>query len=107
SSALLLSNLSSILLASSRLKRRRVIAPPAGVQPPVSIIVPSRGVEPFTQETLQRAFSLDWPRYELIFCVAHVEDPVVKLINAAIAGHPEIPAQLLIGDDRVSANPKL
>ncbi|MDG4873953.1 ceramide glucosyltransferase [Mesorhizobium sp. WSM4935] len=106
SSALLLSNLASILLASSRLKRRHVIAPPDGAQP-VSIIVPSRGVEPFTQETLQRAFSLDWPRYELIFCVAHAEDPVVRLIDAAIARHPKVPARLLIGDDRISANPKL
>src|SRR3569832_1499708 len=107
SSALLLSNLASILLASSRLKRRRVVAPPAVARPPVSIIVPSRGVEPFTEETLRRAFSLDWPLYELIFCVAHAEDPVVKLIDAAIALNPKVPARLLIGDDRISANPKL
>jgi len=107
SSALLLSNLASILLASSRLKKRRVIAPPSGARPPVSIIVPSRGVEPFTEETLRRAFSLDWPRYELVFCVAHAEDPVVKLIDAAIALNPKVPARLLIGDDRISANPKL
>ncbi|MEI9406245.1 ceramide glucosyltransferase [Mesorhizobium argentiipisi] len=106
SSALLLFNLASILLASSRLKRRHVITSPVGAQP-VSIIVPSRGAEPFTQETLQRAFSLDWPRYELIFCVAHADDPVVRLINAAIARHPRVPARLLIGDDRISANPKL
>ncbi|TPI15730.1 glycosyltransferase [Mesorhizobium sp. B4-1-3] len=106
SSALLLSNLASISLASSRLKRRHVIAPPTGAKP-VSIIVPSRGVETFTQETLQRAFSLDWPCYELIFCVAHGEDPVVRLIDAAIARHPNVPARLLIGDDRISANPKL
>jgi ceramide glucosyltransferase len=106
SSALLLSNLASILLASSRLKRRHVIAPPAGA-PAVSIIVPSRGVEAFTQKTLQRAFSLDWPCYELIFCVAHGEDPVVRLIDAAITRHPNVPARLLIGDDRISANPKL
>jgi ceramide glucosyltransferase len=107
SSALLLSNLASILLASSRLRRRRVIAPPAAGTQPVSIIVPLRGVEPFAQETLQRAFSLDWPRYELIFCVAHAEDPVVRLVNAAIARYPKVPARLLIGDDRISANPKL
>ncbi|WP_292379879.1 ceramide glucosyltransferase, partial [Mesorhizobium sp.] len=81
--------------------------PPSSKQPPVSIVVPSRGVEPFTQETLDRAFSLDWPRYEMIFCVAHAEDPVVKLINAAIARFPNVPARLLVGDDRISANPKL
>ncbi|TRC94275.1 glycosyltransferase [Mesorhizobium sp. WSM4303] len=107
STLLLLSNLASIVLASLSLKRPRQIAPPARKAPPVSIVVPSRGVEPFTEETLARAFSLDWPRYELIFCVAHADDPVVKLINRAIARFPEVPAQLLIGDDRVSANPKL
>lgn len=107
SSALLLSNLASILLASSKLQARRLIPPPSDEQPPVSIVVPSRGVEPFTQETLQRAFSLDWPRYELIFCVAHADDPVVKLINRAIVLFPNVPARLLIGDDRVSSNPKL
>jgi len=107
SSALLLSNLTSIVLAASRLKRRRAIAPPDGAQPPVSIVVPSRGVEPFTQETLRRAFSLDWPHYELIFCVAHAEDPVVRLIDAAIARHATVSARLLIGEDRISANPKL
>ncbi|MDG4883569.1 ceramide glucosyltransferase [Mesorhizobium sp. WSM4884] len=107
SSAILLSNFASILLASSRLKPRRFIPPFAGKQPAVSIIVPSRGVEPFAEETLKRAFSLDWPRYELIFCVTQPEDPVVKLINAAIARFPNVPARLLIGEDRISANPKL
>ena len=107
STLLLLSNLASIVLASLSLKRPRQIAPPARKAPPVSIVVPSRGVEPFTEETLARAFSLDWPRYELIFCVAHADDPVVKLINRAIARFPKVAAQLLVGDDRVSANPKL
>ncbi|MET3578299.1 ceramide glucosyltransferase [Mesorhizobium robiniae] len=107
SSALLFSNLASIMLASSRLKKRQVIAAPSGKPPPLSIVVPSRGVEPFTEETLQRAFSLDWPHYELIFCVAHADDPVVNLINAAIARYPHVPARLLTGDDRISANPKL
>lgn len=107
STALILSNAASILLAASQLKRRTTIARPAGKSPPVSIIVPSRGVEPFTQETLERAFSLDWPRYELIFCVAHADDPVVRLIRAAIGRFPKVPARLLIGDDRVSSNPKL
>ena len=107
STALILSNAASILLAASRLKRRTTIERQAGKSPPVSIVIPSRGVEPFTQETLERAFSLDWPRYELIFCVAHADDPVVRLIRAAIGRFPKVPAWLLIGDDRVSANPKL
>ncbi|MER9343552.1 ceramide glucosyltransferase [Mesorhizobium sp. M0601] len=104
--ALLLSNLASILLASLKLKRPARIAPPANA-PPVSIVIPARGIEPFAEETLERAFSLDWPRYELIFCVAHADDPVVKPITAAMARFPAIRARLLVGDDRISGNPKL
>ena len=105
--ALIASNLASIALAASRLRRRKPIAPPDGEAAAVSIVVPARGIEPFTAETLERAFSLDWPCYELVFCVAQPDDPVALMITDAMARSPAVPARLLIGDDRFSANPKL
>jgi ceramide glucosyltransferase len=105
--ALIASNLASIALAASRLRRRKPIAPPDGEAAAVSIVVPARGIEPFTAETLERAFSLDWPCYELVFCIAQPDDPVALVITDAMARFPAVPARLLIGDDRVSANPKL
>lgn len=105
--ALIASNLASIALAASRLRRRKPIAPPDGEADAVSIVVPARGIEPFTAETLERAFSLDWPCYELVFCVAQPDDPVALMITDAMTRFPAVPARLLIGDDRVSANPKL
>ena len=107
SAFLLLVNLVSIALAWSQLERRRTLRPPGEQAPPVSIVVPARGVEPFTAETLERAFRLDWPSYELIFCVAHSDDAVVPAIRAAMARFPHIPTRLLTGDDRISGNPKL
>ncbi len=105
--ALIASNLASIALAASRLRRRKPIAPPDGEAAAVSIVVPARGIEPFTAETLERAFSLDWPCYELVFCIAQPDDPVALMITDAMARFPAVPARLLIGDDRFSANPKL
>lgn len=105
--ALIASNLASIALAASRLRRRKPIAPPDREAAAVSIVVPARGIEPFTAETLERAFSLDWPCYELVFCVAQPDDPVALMITDAMARFPAVPARLLIGDDRFSANPKL
>lgn len=104
---LIVANLVSIALAARRLKPRAAIMPPAGDAPPVSVIVPSRGIEAFTHETLQRNFSLDWPHYELVFCVDDADDPVAPVIARAIARHPEVPARLLTGHNRVSKNPKL
>jgi ceramide glucosyltransferase len=76
-------------------------------RPPVSILRPLRGIEAFSEETLGSTFRLDWPHYEILFCVQRAGDPVIALVERQIARHPEIPARLLVGDDPVSANPKL
>ena len=68
---------------------------------------PLCGVETFSRETLRSIFALDYPDYEIIFCLASADDPIAPLVRGAIDAHPERPARLLIGDDRVSANPKL
>jgi ceramide glucosyltransferase len=82
------------------------LAAPADA-PSVAIVQPLCGVEPFSKETLASVFALDHPDYEIIFCVADAADPIAPIARRAMAAHPEIPTRLLIGDDRVSANPKL
>ncbi|MFK3776587.1 ceramide glucosyltransferase [Agrobacterium sp. NPDC089420] len=104
---LLAFNLLGILLAGWRLTRRDAENLLVRQKPPVSIVVPLRGVESFTPLTLSRAFELDWPDYELLFCVADEFDPVIEEVSRASAAFPAIAAQILIGDDRISANPKL
>src|SRR5215467_10107682 len=49
--------------------------------------------------------ALDYPSYEIIFCVAHERDPVAPIVRALMAAHPHVRARLLVGDDRVSQNP--
>jgi ceramide glucosyltransferase len=73
----------------------------------VSIIRPVCGVEAFSEDTLRSAFHLAYPRYEIVFCVASATDPIVPTVRKMIEAHPEIPARLLIGNDRISSNPKL
>ncbi|WP_275783023.1 ceramide glucosyltransferase [Pararhizobium gei] len=100
-------NLLSIIIAGWRMVRTGTPAPPVMERSPVSIVVPSNGIEPFTTETLARAFALDWPQYELIFCVASPRDPVIAEMRKAMAAHPAVHARILTGEDRISANPKL
>lgn len=107
SGALVATNLLSILIAGKRLKPTGAAPPEIEERPPVSIVIPVRGIENFSTETLERAFRLTWPDYELLFCVAHAGDPIVPLIEAAAAAHPHVAARILVGDDRISANPKL
>lgn len=75
--------------------------------PPVTILRPVCGLENRLDETLGSTFHLDYPTYEVIFCVAREDDPVVPLVRRLIAANPQVPAQLLVGNERPSGNPKL
>ena len=75
--------------------------------PPISIVQPLCGIETFSKQTLASIFALDYPDYEIVFCLADGADPIVPLVRRFMAAHPQVPSRLLIGDDRISANPKL
>jgi ceramide glucosyltransferase len=100
-------HMTSIIVAMVRCRAAgRRLAAPRGA-PPVSLLRPVCGVDNYAEETLRSAFLLDYPDYEIILCVAHSKDPVVPLIERLIAAHASVPARLLIGDERISDNPKL
>jgi ceramide glucosyltransferase len=97
----------SVALAAGRCRHRPGRTPPPKNAQGVTIVQPLCGVEPFSRDTLRSIFSLDYPIYEIIFCLASADDPIAPLVRGAIDANPHRPARLLIGDDRVSANPKL
>ncbi|MEI9806189.1 MAG: ceramide glucosyltransferase [Pseudolabrys sp.] len=95
----------SILVVSSRFGKRDIgpIDDTAGV----SILRPVCGVENFVEETLLSTFQLAYPRYEIVFCAADANDPVIPCVRRLMAEHPCIESRLLIGNSDASANPKL
>jgi len=97
----------SIALAARKCRRPRRPLQAAKNAPPVTLVQPLCGVEAFSEATLEAAFALDYPDYELIFCIARADDEAAPMARRAIGRHPERPARLLIGDERPSANPKL
>ncbi|UMY15976.1 ceramide glucosyltransferase [Methylobacterium organophilum] len=103
---LVLVNLASVAVAACRIGRqRRVSAFPAGA--PVSLVRPVRGIEAFSEEMLSRGFTLDYPDYEIIFCVADGSDPIVPLLHRLMQAHPHVASRLIVGDERLGDNPKL
>lgn len=103
----LLIHLVSIAVTIRRCRRaRRPVAPPAD-GPSISLIRPVCGEENHLAETLGSSFALDYPRYQLLFCVASADDPAVPTVERLIAAHPHVEARLLIGNERISDNPKL
>jgi ceramide glucosyltransferase len=64
-------------------------------------------LETFSEQTLRSTFELDYPEYEVIFCVQKKNDPIIPLIEKLLSQQPEGRGRLLIGDDPISPNPKL
>ena len=99
-------HLASAAIAAVRCRPKRAVAAPPDA-PAVSIVRPVCGVDDYDEATLGSTFALDYPRYEIIFCMALGRDPALPLVERLMAAHPEIPARLLVGDDPISDNPKL
>ncbi|AGK59354.1 ceramide glucosyltransferase [Hyphomicrobium denitrificans 1NES1] len=98
-------HLITIALAFSRVLSRK--RPSESKSVPVSIIRPVCGIDHFDILTLRSTFELQSDSYEIIFCAAREGDPAVPLVRKLIAENSQIPAKLLIGDDRPTSNPKL
>ena len=75
--------------------------------PPVTIVRPVCGLEPFSESTLGATFDIEWPVFEIIFCVDDPADPIIDVVTRLIASKPHSNAILLIGRDHLSNNPKL
>jgi ceramide glucosyltransferase len=102
------SQISSIVIALVRLRRNSLgEATSQQTLPSVSLVRPLCGLDNYAADTLRSTFALDYPQYEILFCVASAKDPVVPLVEAMIAEHAGANAKLLVGDDSVSVNPKL
>jgi ceramide glucosyltransferase len=97
----------SVALAIPRCRWRPGRTPAPKDAQGVTIVQPLCGVEPYSRDTLRSIFALDYPIYEIIFCLASADDPIAPLVRGAIDANPHRPARLLVGDDRISANPKL
>ena len=71
---ILIVQLASIVLAHAKQSSH---PPRRADHPKVTILRPVCGLENNLKETLNSTFLLDYPDYEIVFCVAHAADPVV------------------------------
>ena len=101
-------HVASIAIAALRLRRSAAgNSRPFQKLPPVSLVRPLCGIDNYATDTLRSTFALDYPRYEILFCVASAKDPVIPLIETLLTSEPEADARLLVGGERVNNNPKL
>jgi ceramide glucosyltransferase len=98
----------SIVIAAFRLRRSNAGESLSRQKlPAVSLVRPLCGIDNYADDTLRSTFDLDYPRCEILFCVASAKDPVVLLVETLMREHANAGAKLLVGNEKVSNNPKL
>lgn len=75
--------------------------------PGVTVIKPLMNVDDNLADNLTTYFELDYPQYELLFCVQDSTDPVISVVQDLIDKYPLVDAKLYIGGKNVGINPKI
>lgn len=73
--------------------------------PGVTILKPLMGVETFLEQNLESHFNLQYPKFELLFCVADDQDPVIDIIHKLQKRHPDVDSRIFLGGRSGILNP--
>ncbi len=79
----------------------------AGSWLPVSILKPVKGLDQGALENFSSYCEVDYPKYEVIFCVQSDADPVIPLVKKIIQKYPNKDISLVISNDHVGSNAKV
>jgi ceramide glucosyltransferase len=85
----------------------RLRSPPAGLTPPVTIVVLASGIEPEINRNIASVLEQNYPDFRVIFSIADATDESRPLIEAAIQNNPGVSAHLDIGEAQNVADPQI
>jgi ceramide glucosyltransferase len=75
--------------------------------PPVSILKPLKGISPELKGNLATFCNLDYPEYELIFCVEKRDDPALQAVAELQAECPGAKIKIAAEESQQGYNPKV
>ena len=78
-----------------------------GYHPPVTIFKPLKGLDEELERKLRSFFLLDYPCFQLLFCVADLDDPAIEIVQKLEREFPEQDSKLIVGCPAFGLNPKV
>lgn len=75
--------------------------------PGVSVIKPLVGCDPYLASNLDSFFCMQYPLFELLFCVNDERDAALEVVRRLMAKYPAVDAKVFVGGSKVGTNPKI
>ncbi len=80
---------------------------PSHSLPPITIMKPLSGLDEGLYENLRSFFEQDYPLFEVLFAVRHMEDPAVQVARKVMDEFQDVPARLIAVGESPSPNAKV
>ncbi len=78
-----------------------------GYHPPITIFKPLKGLDEELERNLRSFFLLDYPCFQLLFCVADADDPAIEIVKKLEREFPAQDSKLIVGCATFGLNPKV
>src|SRR5271155_2308918 len=98
---------SLVLFSAWKYFRSPVVPPDPNFCPPVSILKPIRGLDSDANANLVSFCQLDYPEYEIVFCIDGDDEAVVSAIEELRRAFPQRIIRVLHGSGRIATNDKV
>jgi len=95
------------LFSSWRYFGQPEVMPDASFTPPVSVLKPVKGLDKDAYENLASFCRLDYPEYEILFCVDADDESVLSVLAKLTANFPLCNIRVLYGSGRRATNDKV
>ncbi|KAL1140206.1 hypothetical protein AAG570_000138 [Ranatra chinensis] len=100
-------HLLAIGYAKYRLHRKVQLLPNENSFPGVTILKPLMGVDPNLFSNLETFFTMNYPLYEIHFCIEDESDPAIMVVKRLQDKYPHVTSRIFTGGADVGVNPKI